>query len=92
MHGRMNVKTVLLLKLEALERKHFYVCHKQGGCDWKCQRKDLNISGYEPHEGLNSKTDRLTATCEVSWILIWSGALKRSNIYLFIKSAINLNG
>jgi hypothetical protein len=25
-------KAVLLLKLEALERKHFYVCHEQGGC------------------------------------------------------------
>jgi len=26
-------KAVLLLKLETLERKHFYVCHEQGGCD-----------------------------------------------------------
>jgi hypothetical protein len=26
-------KAVLLLKFEALERKYFYVCHEQGGCD-----------------------------------------------------------
>ena len=42
-------KAVLLLKLEALERKHFYVCHD-------VSKKDLIISGYEPHEGLNVKT------------------------------------
>jgi hypothetical protein len=56
MHGRMNVKAVLLLKLEAQEFKYFYVCHEQWGCNWNCQRKYLNMSGYEPHEGLNVKT------------------------------------
>jgi hypothetical protein len=26
-------KAGLVLKLEALEGKHLYVCHEQGGCD-----------------------------------------------------------
>jgi len=39
-----------------------------------------NISGCEPPEGLNVKTEMLIVTCGVSWTQMWSGALKRSNI------------
>ena len=52
-------KAVPLPKLEGLERKHFYICHEQGGCDYNSQRKDTYIFGYEPPEGLNVKTERL---------------------------------
>jgi hypothetical protein len=51
-----SYKAVLLLRLEAMKGKNFYFGHEQGECDYNCQRYDVKISGYEPHDGLNAKT------------------------------------